>query len=169
MQKISVQGTGIGTFTFESEKVSPDNTVVTSVFQDIPVTPQTKADIILNPTTKNPQMLLDVDGNGTTDFTVTPKNEFDPVLYLKVLRKTVEGLDMKPVPKFLLTAKIDMTILLIQKGKISRAKLSATQFKSIMELRIKLPDPKKPRLNIITKEDAQLLLDMINNLLNKLN
>jgi hypothetical protein len=76
---------------------------------------------------------------------------------------------MKPVPKFLLTAKIDMTILLIQKGKISRAKLSATQFKSIMELRIKLPDPKRPRLNIITKEDAQLLLDMINNLLNKLN
>ncbi|MDQ5949031.1 MAG: hypothetical protein QG589_157, partial [Patescibacteria group bacterium] len=169
VQKISVQGTGIGTFTFESEKVLPDNTVVTSVFQDIPVTPQTKADITLNPTTKNPQMLLDVDGNGTTDFTVTPKNEFDPVLYLKVLRKTVEGLDMKPVPKFLLTAKIDMTILLIQKGKISRAKLSATQFKSIMELRIKLPDPKRPRLNIITKEDAQLLLDMINNLLNKLN
>src|SRR3989344_1399350 len=86
-KSIKLQGTDIGTFTYESEKVLPNGTSSTSSFVDIPVTTQTQAEVVLNPTTQIPQLKLDVTGDGTTDFTLAPSTTFDPITYLLIMKE----------------------------------------------------------------------------------
>ena len=61
MSKVKLQGTDIGTFTYNSEKVLPDGTSTVSSFVDIPVTTQTQAEITLDQA-GIPQLALDVTG-----------------------------------------------------------------------------------------------------------
>lgn len=165
-QKATLQGTDIGTFTYESKVVSPSGQEVVSSFINIPVTTQTKAEIEM--TDNVPQLKLDVTGDGDADFTLTPSQNFDPVTYLLIIKTTVDSLDLNQVKKSAIGKRIDNIIKSIQKGKIDKAKLKADKFKSVLEKKLSKPDPTHPKPKKLSKNDAQLLLEMLNKLLDNL-
>ncbi len=169
MSQVKLQGTDIGTFTYDSEKVLPNGTSTTSSFVDIPVTAQTQAEITLNPSTQTPQLALDVTGDGITDFNLSPSTTFDSIMYLQIMKATIDSLDLTPAKIKSFDNRVDNIIKLIQKGKIDKAKLKADKFKSVLEKRLAKPDHKHPKPKKLTKTDAQLLLDMLNKLLDNLN
>lgn len=168
MKSIKLQGTDIGTFTYESEKVLPNGTSTISSFVDIPVTTQTQAEITLNQT-GTPQLALDVTGDGVPDFTLTPSATFDPIIYLQIMKATIDSLDLPQAKIKAFDKRVDNIIKSIQKGKINKAQLKAEKFKSILEKKLAKPDPKHPKLKRLSKTDAQLLLDMLNKLLDNIN
>lgn len=169
INKIVLQGTDIGTFTYESERVLPDGTSTTSSFVDIPVTTQTQAEILLNPNTQILELNIDVTGDGTTDFTLTPSDTFDPVIYLQIMKSTIGSLDIHQAKIKAFNKRVDNLIKLIQKGKIGKAELKAEKFKNILENKLSKPDPKHSKVKKLSKTDAQLLLDMLNKLLDNIN
>ncbi len=165
--EVRLQGTGIGTFTYESEKVSPDGAVEISRFVDIPVTTQTQAKIVLNQN-NTPELKLDVTGDGMSDFTILPKNSFDPVTYLQIMKATVNSLDLNQIRKNNFERRINNIIKSIQKGKIDKTTLRVERFRLVLDKRISKTDPKHPKIKRLSKTDAQLLLDMLNQLLDNL-
>ena len=169
MSKVKLQGTDVGTFTYESEKVFPDGTSNISSFVDIPVTTQTQAEITLNSGTGLPQLALDVTGDGITDFTLTPNADFDPITYLQIMKATIDSLDLNKGQIKAFDKRIDGIIKAIQKGKIDKAELKAEKFKKFLEKKLAKSDPKKPKPKKLSKTDAQLLLDMLNKLLDNIN
>lgn len=169
MSKVKLQGTDIGVFTYDSEKVLPDGASIISSFVDIPVTTQTQAEITLNQTTGAPQLALDVTGDGITDFTIAPNAAFDPIIYLQIMKVTIDSLDIPKAKKKAFNNRVDAIIKSIQKGKIGKAKLKAEKFTRIFEKTLSKKDSKKPKPHKLSKTDAQLLLDMLNRLLDNMN
>ena len=167
-KSIKLQGTDIGTFTYESEKVLPSGASIFSSFIDIPVTTQTQAEVTLNQTTGVPQLGLDVTGDGVNDFILNPSATFDPITYLQIMKATIDSLDLLQAKKKAFDKRVDNIIKLIQKEKIDKAKLKADKFKSFLEKKLAKPDSKKPKPKRLSKTDAQLLLDMLNKLLDNL-
>ena len=168
MKSVKLQGINVGTFTYESEKVLPNDTSTISSFVDIPVTTQTQAEIVLNSTTQIPQLKLDVTGDGITDFTLAPSATFDPITYLQIMKATIDSLDLSRAKIKAFDKRVDGIIKLIQKGKIDKAKLKAEKFKSVLEKKLAKPDPKHIKPKKLSKTDAQLLLDMLNKLLDNI-
>ena len=166
LHNIALQGTDIGTFTFDMQTVTPSGQTSTASFVDIPVTTQTQAEITLNQGV--PQLALDVTGDGKTDFTLTPSATFDPITYLQIMKITIDSLDLTQAKIKAFDTRVDNIIKSIQKGKIDKAKLKADKFETVLKNRLAKPDPKKPKLKKLSKTDAQLLLDMLNQLLDNL-
>lgn len=160
LQKVVLQGTDIGTFTFEFEKVTPSGEVTKSTFVDIPVTTQTKGEVLVDSQTQLPQLMLDVTGDGVTDFTIGPNATFDPVLFLQIMRKTVGTLNIPDAYKNNLYARIDGIIKSIQEGKIAKTELKAEKFKNSLDKSVVKKGHKK-----ITDPDALILVSMLENLL----
>ncbi|MFA6251721.1 MAG: right-handed parallel beta-helix repeat-containing protein [Candidatus Paceibacterota bacterium] len=132
--KIKLQGIDIGTFTYESEKVLSNGVSVVSSFVDIPVTTQSQAEITLNKITQVPELKLDVTGDGIIDFIITPNDKFEPIVFLQIMKKTIESFNISKPIKNILLKRIDDTIRLIQKGKIRKAKLSVEQFRKALNI-----------------------------------
>jgi hypothetical protein len=168
LSKIKLQGTDVGTFTYESEKVLPNGTSSISSFVDIPVTTQTQAEVVLNPNTQIPQLKLDVTGDGVTDFNLSPSTTFDPITHLQIMKATIDSLDLAPAKIKAFDNRVENIIKSIQKEKIDKAKLKADRFKNVLEKKLAKPDPKKVKPKRLSKTDAQLLLDMLNKLLDNL-
>lgn len=163
LQKVVLQGTDIGTFRFEFEKVTLAGESTESVFVDIPVTTQTKGEVMIDSLTQLPKLMLDVTGDGVTDFTVEPNVQFDPVLFLQIMRKTIEILNIKDAYKNNLYARIDGIIKSIQEGKIAKTELKAEKFKSSLDKSVTKKGHKK-----IMDPDAVILVTMLENLLSSL-
>ncbi len=175
VQKVILQGTDTGAFTFDYQTVTPSGSATTASFVDLPVTPQTQATVTVNQATQTPQLALDLTGDGTTDFVVTPNQNFDPVLFLQILKKTVDGFTMDRQTKKNLESRIDTIILLVQKGKVARAKLQASDFakslsrKDQNRLKGMDRDDRGLRHHKLTTDEIQTMLTMINQLLDNLN
>jgi len=187
MSKIKLQGIDVGTFTYESEKVLPDGTSTISSFIDIPVTTQTQVEITLNSNTQVPQLALDVTGDGMMDFTIVPQKDFDPVLFLQIMKKTVGSFNISKQQKNNLLKRIDDTIKAIQNGKIDKAKLKIEQFKKSLVIHSKenkedrqerekknerdheREHRKKEKPKQLSPTEVQILLVMLNQLLDNIN
>lgn len=167
-QKVHLEGIDVGTFTFDIDVVSPNGQVVTSLFVDIPVTTQTEAEIKLNQNTNTLQLSLDVTGDGVTDFTIQPSNTFNPILYLQIMKSTISSLDISKDKKEVFDKKIDKIIKALQKEKTKKALTTIDKFKLDLQKRISRPDPRHPKPKKLSKTDAQMLLDMLNQLLDNL-
>ena len=111
---------------------------------------------------------MDATGDGVPDFTIAPSDNFDPILYLQIVKATINSLDLPAGKKVAFSNKVDKIIKAIQNGKMAKATLKAEKFKLKMEKQLAKPDPKKPKPKKISKADAQLLLDMFNKLLDNL-
>jgi hypothetical protein len=169
LKKVVLEGTDIGTFTYESEKVIPGGASTVTRFIDIPITPQTIVEISTNPITQNIDMKVDANSDGVIDITIKPNEAFDPIVYLQVMRKIVENLDIVKARRAGFLNRIDATIKAIQKGKINRAKLKLERFEGVLNIIIDRKDSKKTRPHKITKVEAEQLLIMLDTLLNNLN
>jgi hypothetical protein len=114
-------------------------------------------------------MKVDTNSDGVTDIIIKPNEAFDPVVYLQVMRKTVENLDMIKARRTGFLKRIDATIKAIQKGKISKAKLKIERFEGVLDKITNRKDPKRMKPHRITKVEAEQLLLMLDTLLNNLN
>ncbi|MFA7216620.1 MAG: hypothetical protein WC095_01405 [Candidatus Paceibacterota bacterium] len=167
LDKVVLEGTDVGTFTFEVEKVLPGQTSETYYFKDILVTPQMKGEFSLSQM-NGPELHIDVDGDGINDFQIDPQDDFDPIFYLEIMKKTVQSLDLKENRKNNFIKRIDRVIKLINKGKIDKAGLRAEKFTEVLEKRLDKKDSEKPKPGRLTKQQAEDLLVMLENLLNYL-
>jgi len=169
MAKVKLKGVDIGIFTYESEKVLPDDTSTTSSFISVPVTTQTEAEITLNETTLEPEMQLDINSDGINDFTVQSNQDFDPILYLEIMKATVDSLDLPEVQKIVFTNRINAIIKLIENGKIDQGKLQVENFKFTFETQVSKANIGKSPFEQISETDAEFILQMFNILLNNMN
>lgn len=169
IQEIKLQGTDTGTFTFNTEVVAAQGSVKTSSFVDIPVTTQTQAELVFRSADGVPELKLDVTGDGVNDFTLGSNSNFDPIVYLQIMKVTVDSLDLSQSKIKAFDKRIDSIIKSIQKGKVEKAKLKADKFKSAIERKMNRHEDKYKKPRKLSREDAQILLDMLNKLLDNLN
>ncbi|MFA7662889.1 MAG: alpha/beta hydrolase, partial [Patescibacteria group bacterium] len=157
---LKLTGTGFGTFSYDQEETMDGVSTTTVSFIDIPVTPTTLASISMASGTTT-EMKVDLDGDGINDFSIKPSNSFDPVLYLKMMKKVVSGLDIKPLTKKLLELRIDNMIRLIEKGKIKN-----------VEKKIKAINWANNHIHwsnhLISSTDRNTIVKMLNQLLDNL-
>ena len=158
--KITFQGSGYGTFNFTSTVTQGDGPATVTTFTDIPVTPQMQGEVI-NATSSAPMLALDVDGNGTVDATTTPTQSFDPILYLEVMKTTIDSFDLKKAQEKTLITKINQLENLIKKGKIKNAEKQIQRF-------IKKIDRKGNKLRKVSIDERAQIVQMLTTLTNSL-
>jgi hypothetical protein len=167
LKNITLEGNGIGTFTFEADIVHPDNSKSSFRFVDIPVTTLSKGEVNINQNSI-PLLKLDVSGDGIADFAIEPSNDFDPIMYLQIMKSTINTLDISRNKKLEFNKKIDNIIKSLQKNKSKKALETINKFKYEISKNMYKKDREHDRKKNISKSDAQMLLDMLNKLLDNL-
>lgn len=160
---VRIQGTGAGTFTVRLDTYVADAHTASTVFTDIPVTPSLRGEITAAGTA-TPLLALDVDGNGTTDMTVTPATETDPMVFLQIMQKTIPTLGLPRQIERWLVKKIDIAIKLAAKDPSKRQQIIAFIKKFSREADLK----KWGKIKKITPEQHSALIEMIMKLLNSI-
>ncbi len=70
---LNLAGDSTGSFTFDMEDLADNDVIATSTIANVPVTAQTRAEIAINGDIEHTSTLdVDTDGNGTTDFSISP-------------------------------------------------------------------------------------------------
>lgn len=160
--EVRIQGTGAGTFTFVVEKREGDTVTETTTFADIPVTPSLKAKYIISGSA--PTLSVDSDGNGAVDFAVSPDADGDPVLFLQMLKKSVQTLGLPSLVQNLLLQKIDKAIVIAQKnpakGQMIMARIK--QFSTLVE------SNRWKKMTALSAVQKAALLVMINSLIDNI-
>jgi pimeloyl-ACP methyl ester carboxylesterase len=157
---IVFQGLDYGSFTLDTTLFQGDDIIATSTFVDIPVTPQLKGRII-DTSSSVPALALDVDGDGIVDVVATSTPTFNPVLYIEIMKKTIDSFDLKkPVEKTLIK-KLDQLENLIGKGKLKNAGTQVRRF-------IKKINRTNKRLRKIDASERNQLVQMLSNLVDNL-
>jgi len=178
---VKLQGLDVGTFTLESKILSSGGETLSSKqFVDIPTSPHMKAEIFISSTStasSSDSIKIDVNGDGINDFTIIPSSNFDPILYLQILKKTVETFDASQKTKNEIYKKIDKIIKSLEKNKSKNAILKIKQFSKDFALKEKYEreqikkahkeekNEKKMKLN---RSESEIMLQMLNQLLNNL-
>lgn len=157
--KVELNGTGSGTFTLKVGEYFGDTEATSTAFVDIPVTSAMKGELNIENLDTLPQLKIDVEGDGTFDFEIKPSEEFDPILFLEIMKKTITSFDLKKSVEKNLVNRIDNLIKSIKKGKIKQAEKKIKGF-------IKKFESKKKHSKKISEEEKQAILDMLNQLLN---
>lgn len=100
---IGINGTGNGTYTIKTDDIQNSQTIKTEVFSNLPVTTALLGQISLSGATTT--LVLDVDGNGTTDQSVEPSAVLSGAeaedLIPPVSEATIVGEQKKPVKKII--------------------------------------------------------------------
>ena len=153
--RVSLQGTGTGTFTLETQETIGNTVVKEEIFKDIPVSPLMKGEVVLGNERK---IKIDVDGNGSHDATLSPGTDFYPELFLESIHVIVKQVRLPlPVERALLQ-KINSVMMSVKKDKKREflRQLQATFLK--LELR-KKPD------GTYDKSDQAQFIKIVNGLL----
>lgn len=161
---VALTGTDFGTFSFQKEHYRNDlvQTRDGSSFVDIPVTPMTVATLTIDSNGTPTQMQIDIDGDGLTDESLTSNSDFDPKLYLQMMRKTIISMHLAQGTENALIKKISKLESLIQLGKLKNAK---NKIKGLLKI-IKLHRGHKNQLDAAEK---QTLVGMFNIFLDNIN
>lgn len=154
---IHIQGTGVGVFTLKIENTDDGKLTITE-FTDIPTTDLTKVKIDFTTSAASTTLLLDSDGNGKTDFVVTPSLEPDPILYLNIFKQTIASFKLKPAIEKILFNKIDKVIKFLSKDKQKIA------VKKLVILNKKIMN-KNWKVKRITENDRIEIIKIINEIL----
>ncbi len=182
---VKLQGLDTGTFTLESNTLASNgSTLSSSQFVDIPTSADMKGEIVISATSTastSVAIIIDVNGDGKNDFTINPAKDFDPIVYLQILKKTVETFNASEKTKNEIYKKIDKIIKSLEKNKTKNAILKIRQFSRELAIKQKHQQEeldrkhkgerdikkslKKKKLN---SADAEKLLQMLNQLLNNL-
>lgn len=168
---IKLKGLDYGTFTLETKTTQGGAEIASSTFTDIPTSPSMIGNIVLGTTTSNSVINIDINGDNDNDFIVEGNQDLDPIVYLQILKGTIETFDASKKTKNELKKEIDSIIKLLQKDRIILAILKVKLFnlEIIANMRLKQNEKdwndNKPRLY---KDDAKALLALLNRLLDNL-
>jgi hypothetical protein len=147
---VSIEGTGVGEFTYDVQRVRGGEVLDSVSYSSLPVTPLMMATTsvstqqvgVLNPITlasSTPPLTIDVDGNGSADITVKANAPQDPTLFLESLKKTSVALIGSTKRLQDLLKRIDRLEDLVKKGKFKKLRDSSEKLKkSIAHKRAKL-------------------------------
>lgn len=160
--KIELSGTGSGIFTLKVGEYLGNTEMTSTAFVDIPVTSAMKGELSIQNMDTLPQLKIDVEGDGTFDFEIKPSEEFDPILFLEIMKKTIISFGLKKSVEKNLVNRIDNLIKMIKKGKIKQAEKKIKGF-------IKKFESKKKHNKKINNEEKQAILNTLNQLLNNFN
>jgi hypothetical protein len=158
-----ITGAGFGTFTYEQKQIDAvtGNGTTTLSFNDVPVTPNTIAQLVTSTSTGSTTLQVDINGDGQNIVTIKANQSFDPVLYLQMMKEVIDGFNLKPKVEKDLDKRIDDMIKTIQKGKIKNADRKVKQL-------IQQVKRKHYRPHQIPASDKDILVNMLNNLLDNL-
>jgi len=168
---IKLKGLDYGTFTLETKTTQGGADIASSTFTDTPTSPSMIGNVVLGTTTSNSVINIDTDGDNKNDFIVDGNQDFDPVTYLQMLKKTIETFDASKKTKNELKKEIDSIIKLLQKDRIilTILKVKLLNLEILKNMREKRNEKdwnnNKPRLY---KDDAKALLALLNRLLDNL-
>ncbi len=177
---IKLQGLDFGTFTLDTKVTQNGIEIATSSFVDIPTSPEMVGEVIINAiSTTSPIIEIDANGDGKTDFTISGSSEFDPIIYLQILKKTIETFDAPQKVKDGVIKKIDSIIKSLQKNKTKTAILKIKSFSKQLSMKEKdrqdREDKKhknykewKNKKHKLSKGDAEALLAILSQLLDNL-
>lgn len=179
---IKLQGLDFGTFTLETNISQNGVDLSTSTFLDIPTSPNMIGEVVISTSSSStsPIVKIDANGDGVNDFNVSVSGDFDPILYLQILKKTVETLSASKKTKDAIIKKIDSIIksleknktkVAIQKIKIFSKELTKQSIKK-QNSEEKKHEKEKNWKNVkqkISSSDAEILLAMLNKLLDNIN
>jgi hypothetical protein len=98
---IKLQGTGTGTFTLNLEQYQGDTQEGTQTFTDIPVSPTTKATLIINTLSDAKELAIDQNGDGTIDSIVFTDENKETVTF-QTLKTQIQVLITKTKPVLLI-------------------------------------------------------------------
>ncbi len=125
--RVTFTGTGMGSFEVDTEHDVNGVDATNTMFADMPVTPLLKAELVLATTTRfsatsttastTQMMLFDFNGDGTTDATSTPHDEYDPVLDMESYQSIVSSLGLSPYKEKMMHDKLDSIIDCLRKKK----------------------------------------------------
>ncbi len=118
--RIELRGEDFGTFTFEINDVLNDEIIKSSNFVNIPVTQNTTGELTITQSTTT-ALVLDIDGDGTADITISAGEEQDTSVSLKVLSSIIGSLDIHKGFKKELIGKVEKAIKELEKGKTDKA------------------------------------------------
>lgn len=113
---ILLKGLGTGTFTFEATSIA-NGTSTTIVYRDIPVTSSTSAQIVIqDDEVQKASLSIDTNGDGKTDTVVASSTQSQsPLVYVRLMRSTINAMDMGATSKRQLMAKLYNVETLIKK------------------------------------------------------
>ncbi len=118
---VNMEGTGVGTFTFNQEITQNNQIIDSKSFIDIPVIPQTLVYVSIDDGNLSTNLNLDIDGNGSIDTQIQASNEFDSLVYLETMKYIVKTFNLNKSQENNIINKIDSLIKFIQDGKIDKA------------------------------------------------
>lgn len=156
--RVDLKGTGSGVFTLEITAVSGERAEIenTIAFKDVPVTPQTRAQLLLSDSGDIGNLEIDIDGDGEVDLSLDPfALEPGPLVYIAEIESYIKNSTIKKGTKMLLLAELKVIRRLVEKDKVSAAKILL----SVMEKHIQ-----KISKRHISEEIRQELLEMVSNL-----
>jgi pimeloyl-ACP methyl ester carboxylesterase len=158
---VKLQGTGVGTFTFQVQKFEGTDIseVSNTVYKDLPVTPLLEAQTTVSESELSPPLRLDVDGNGISDANVNA-GELNPELHLDSIKVIVSSLNLDPKDEKQLVHRIEKIRSELTKNKEYVAKKIGETIEKV--------DEGHWNLKSVTTENKALLLSLFTNLLSSL-
>ncbi len=118
---IELKGQRTGVFTFEIQEVLNDVEIATTTYVTIPVTASTTATLTLSTIASSTDMVLDINGDGITDFTLIQNSEPDVKMSLAILKQVIQSLDAEEKAKKKLIKKIQKVEKKLKKEKYESA------------------------------------------------
>lgn len=159
---IELKGTDTGTFTLDIENIIGDVTATTTTYEDIPVTASTTARIEVGATTATP-LLLDIDGDGETDASITAGGLTAEDL-IGILKGLVKTLHLPTEKERKLIKKIEKLEKELQKEHKNERKEKHKTKRAFTEL-VKVVK-KFEKKNLLSSEEARELINIIEQIKN---
>jgi pimeloyl-ACP methyl ester carboxylesterase len=155
---VIIQGTGVGEFTYDVERIRGDVTLSSVEYAGLPVTPLLVASTTVSgglqstTTTLN----LDVDGNGSVDIQAKANSTLDPIVFFESIKKTILQLlgSSKDADGFV--RRINRIEDLFRKNKLSRIDGSVNTLKRQIGSK---------RLTTLSQSEKDDIVNMINQFL----
>lgn len=129
---VRLDGEGEGVFTLSIDQYQ-NGSFIKKSFVDIPITPIMKAEINIDESNTVSHLRIDTDGDGTEEVTLAPKEVFDPVAYLEVLKSVLVGFDIKKTQERRYLREIGSLIEILDAHNRDRAKEKVRKYKKTLE------------------------------------
>ncbi len=168
---VSMQGQELGTFTVNVKKLEDNNTSDIKTWQDVPVASTTKITLDLQAVNSNvasSSLKIDVNGDGNLDISLTDDSSGDLKQIFLLIKGILNQVEVSPKIRITYEKRIDTAIKYLEKNKLKQAKTATVSLQKLLLSRIQKPDSKHPRYVLMSKQDAQDILNMIDTIIDKI-
>lgn len=137
--RVELKGLDYGSFTFDFEEKQGDEVLKTKSIQNIPVSPETTATMIIRSLDEASPLSIDADGDGEEDVALTGSEPDDISItpFFEILSAIIGNMDMDIKLKETLLKKLLITEAQLEKGKTAKAEKALDNIIKRLELEIK--------------------------------